>query len=294
MHPHRRAELAAFLRSRRARLTPQEAGLPPGPRRRTPGLRREEVALLAGVGVTWYTWLEQGRQINASAQILDAVAATLRLDSTERAHLHRLAAIPAAPTEPIPDASTLEPETRTILDQLAPFPACVLNSRYDVLVWNAPYAVLWRRTVTAPLGQRNVLWQSFLIPECCSPYAENREAELRDMVATLRGSFGHHVGDPAWTAFIERLSEHSAEFAAMWAAHDVRTPTTRVKTFRHASAGDMSLAATGFDLTATHEARMMVYPPADQRSRERLDWLLAHPDAPITDHQHHPPGYRTV
>ena len=87
----RRAEMAAFLRSRRERITPEQVGLPPGPRRRTPGLRREEVAQLAGVGVTWYTWLEQGRPINASAQVLGAVAKTLRLDPTERQHLYRLA-----------------------------------------------------------------------------------------------------------------------------------------------------------------------------------------------------------
>src|SRR5438094_4012950 len=93
-HAARRPELAAFLRSRRARITPEQVGLPPGPRRRTPGLRREEVAQLAGVGVTWYTWLEQGRPINASVQILDAVARTLRLDPAEREHLYRLAGVP--------------------------------------------------------------------------------------------------------------------------------------------------------------------------------------------------------
>src|SRR5512138_1463827 len=90
----RRAELAAFLRSRRERITPADAGLPPGPRRRTPGLRREEVAQLAGVGVTWYTWLEQGRPINASVQVLDAIARTLRLDPAEREHLYRLGDVP--------------------------------------------------------------------------------------------------------------------------------------------------------------------------------------------------------
>ena len=288
MAAHRRSELAAFLRSRRERITPDEAGLPPGPRRRAPGLRREEVALLSGVGVTWYTWLEQGRPINASVQILDAVAQTLCLNPAERAHLYRLAEVPAVPV-PAPDqpeADGLEPDIQGILDRLAPFPACVLNSRYDVLAWNTPYAVLWRRTLAAPEGERNVLWQAFLIPECCSPYASDREAELKDMAARFRAASGRHVGDPDWADLIGRLSVASDEFAAMWAAHDVGTPTTRVKVFRHASAGNIALSVTGFDLSAAPETHMMVYTPTDKESRKRVGWLLAHPDAPPADHRH--------
>src|ERR1700730_18548155 len=128
----RRAGLAAFLRSRRERITPVEAGLPPGLRRRTPGLRREEVAQLAGVGVTWYTWLEQGRPINASVQVLDAIARTLRLDATERGHLFRLADVPgAAATADCPECP-LPPEVQLILDAVR-FPACVLTERFDVI-----------------------------------------------------------------------------------------------------------------------------------------------------------------
>src|SRR5436305_1947715 len=111
---HRRAELAAFLRSRRERITPEQAGLPPGSRRRTPGLRREEVAQLSGVGVTWYTWLEQGRQINASPQVLGAVARTLLLDQAEREHLFRLADLPVVTLEE--QCDKLCPTARLLLD----------------------------------------------------------------------------------------------------------------------------------------------------------------------------------
>jgi transcriptional regulator with XRE-family HTH domain len=287
----RRAELAAFLRSRRERISPAQVGLPPGLRRRTPGLRREEVALLSGVGVTWYTWLEQGRPIKASAAVLDAVARTLSLDPVERAHLYRLAEIPAVPAAASAGGAWLaglEPEVQGILDQLAPLPACVLNGRYDVLAWNAPYAVLWQRTLSAPQGQRNVLWQAFLIPECCTPYARDREAELRDMVATFRALFGRHVREPEWTDLIGSLRAASAEFAAMWADQDVAMPTTRVKVFRHASAGDISLSVSSFDLSAAPENRMVIYTPADEDSRGRVDWLVAHPGAPPADHQHDP------
>src|SRR5690348_1821811 len=151
----RRAELAAFLRSRRERITPEQAGLPPGSRRRIPGLRREEVAQLSGVGVTWYTWLEQGRQINASPQVLGAVARTLLLDQAEREHLFRLADLPDTATAANGATAGCEqmlPEVQEILDALAPMPACVLNERFDLLAWNAPYQALWPGVTGAAPG----------------------------------------------------------------------------------------------------------------------------------------------
>ncbi|MFD4458992.1 helix-turn-helix domain-containing protein [Nocardia sp. NPDC058480] len=123
----RRAQLGAFLKSRRAKITPGDVGLPPGSRRRTPGLRREEVAQLSGIGVTWYTWLEQGRPINASVQVLDAVARTLELDHAEKVHLYRLADVPSVPAAPEP--SMMPPGLPMILDQLSPLPAVLLDSK---------------------------------------------------------------------------------------------------------------------------------------------------------------------
>src|ERR1700742_4364901 len=129
----RRSELAGFLRARRERLTPQEVGLPPGPRRRTPGLRREELPLLAGVGITWYTWLEQGRPINASVQVLDAVARTLRLDQAEREHLYRLAEATPVRTSTGPGPASLPSPVIDILDAVSPNPAVLVNGRFDIL-----------------------------------------------------------------------------------------------------------------------------------------------------------------
>ena len=145
----RRAELAAFLRSRRALITPDVAGLAPGPRRRTPGLRREEVAQLAGVGVTWYTWLEQGRPINASPQVLDAVAGVLRLDRSEHAHLYRLADMPEVPVGA--ESASLPRDMQAILDGFTSGPACVYNGKYDLLAWNADYAALFPLITADPL-----------------------------------------------------------------------------------------------------------------------------------------------
>src|ERR1700745_4257613 len=134
-------ELAPFPRGRRERISPEDVGLPPGPRRRTAGLRREELAQLAGVGVTWYTWLEQGRPINASVQVLDAIARTLRLDATERGHLFRLADVPGAAGPADCVECTLPPEVQRILDSI-PYPANVLTERFDLLAWNRLYDAL--------------------------------------------------------------------------------------------------------------------------------------------------------
>src|ERR1700678_3089268 len=140
----RRAELGEFLKARRAGLRPADFDMPAGSRRRTPGLRREEVALLAGVGVTWYTWLEQGREINASTQVLDAVARTLQLDQAERWHLYRLAE--ATPLKSPGASSEIPQSIREIVTSLEPLPASVINSRYDVLFSNgASGSLFWKR-----------------------------------------------------------------------------------------------------------------------------------------------------
>ena len=283
---HRRTELAAFLRSRRGRISPADVGMPAGLRRRTPGLRREEVAQLAGVGITWYTWLEQGRPINVSAQVLGAIARILRLDQTESEHLFRLAGVPSERVPPAHDR--LEPQVQIVLDAMTDLPAAVMNSRYDVLAWNPPYAAMWPRVGDADWG-RNLLWSSFVTPECCSTFVNCRQ-ELPQMVATFRASFGRHLGEPAWTDLIERLSAASPEFERMWASHDVAVPTTRVKVFRHAAVGEVRLSVVSFAVVTTPETRMAVYTPDDAESRERLDWLIAHPEAPAVDpaHRHAP------
>ncbi|MFF4418167.1 helix-turn-helix transcriptional regulator [Streptosporangium sp. NPDC001559] len=282
----RRAELASFLRSRRDRITPEAVGLPPGSRRRTPGLRREEVAMLAGVGVTWYTWLEQGRPINVSVQVLDAISRTLRLDEAEREHLYRLADLPSVPQSP--GGGGLEPEVQLILDQLDPMPAVVYNGRYDVLAWNRAYGTLFPKVVKAPPATRNALWQIFVTRSCCLPMT-NREAELPQMVATLRAGFGRHLGEPAWNDFVRALSAESPEFARMWATHDVARPGSRMKAFRHCRAGLVRTVSTSLSLSATPEARMVVYTPVDEESRERIAWISANPEvSPVAEHVHRP------
>jgi transcriptional regulator with XRE-family HTH domain len=271
----RRAELAAFLRSRRERISPEQAGLPPGLRRRTPGLRREEVAQLAGVGVTWYTWLEQGRPINASAQVLSAVAQTLKLDQAELEHLFRLADVTDVPADPaIQPCPQVPPEVQAIMNGLTPMPACVLNERYDLLGWNGAYAALWPGVTGAAPGERNILWLNFTYPECCHPYVSRHE-QLGRLVAQFRGNYGRHVGEPSWTGFIERLQAVSPHFAKLWDEHDVASPVSYIKVFRHPAYDRLAMTSTSFGVLSVPGTRMVVYNPVDEACQTAIGQLLA-------------------
>ncbi|MFI5778826.1 helix-turn-helix transcriptional regulator [Nocardia sp. NPDC051570] len=265
----RRGELSAFLKSRRARITPAEVGLPAGPRRRTPGLRREEVAQLAGVGVTWYTWLEQGREINVSVQVLDAIARTLALDPIERAHLYRLAEVPTVPSgyaeESIPE------ELQGILDHLHPLPAALLSARYDVLAYNAAYAALTPGFVE---GDRNVLRRVFLRPDCCNPCPAQPD-HLSHMVGFLRSAYARNLHDPEWSRFVEDLCARSPRFAALWARNDVASPLGRYRMIRNLAAGDVEVVLTSMSLPTIAGAWVQIFTPADDSAWAKLRALLA-------------------
>jgi transcriptional regulator with XRE-family HTH domain len=263
----RRAELGEFLKARRARLTPEDFGMPPGSRRRTPGLRREEVALLAGVGVTWYTWLEQGREINASQQVLEAVARTLRMDQVEREHLFRLAE--ATPLRVPGECLILPDAIGEIVESLDPLPASLINSRFDLLLRNEASKDLFAEWHSLPCIHMNTLW-------CCvtEPTARDRLPEydqhVRYLVARLRAAYGSHVGDPAWEEDIRRLSSLSREFADLWARHEVAKPELRTLSYDHPRAGMLRLALSELDVPDIQDTRIVVYTPLDAETRDRL------------------------
>jgi transcriptional regulator with XRE-family HTH domain len=269
----RRTELAAFLRSRRERISPEDVGLPAGTRRRTAGLRREELAQLAGVGVTWYTWLEQGRPINASVQVLDALARTLRLDATERGHLFRLADVPGAAGPADCPECPLPPEVQRILDAV-PYPASVTTERFDLLAWNQIYAALFPGQVESPPSERNTLLSCLTGPSCCGPVPPQVKYPAT-LIAQLRNAYGKHVGDPAWTHFIHRLEAASPKFAAIWAAHDVAQPVSHTKRFRHPTFGVITAKSTSFAVNAVPGARMVIYTPDNAHSEEAVARLAA-------------------
>jgi hypothetical protein len=268
----RRAELASFLRTRRERITPEDVGMPPGPRRRTPGLRREEVAQLAGVGVTWYTWLEQGRPINASAQVLGAVARTLRLDPVEREHLYRLAEVPQ-PTEAVDETLAGIHDLQVILDSLDPLPAALASARSDIVAWNSTYAALFPEIVTAPVERRNSFW--FVFASTGRDRIVNVDEQAPEAVAIFRYRYSLHLGDPDWLDFVHRLSAASPLFARLWATHDVAPPRPCNKVFRFPAIGDIALRSTNLDVAAQPGHRLVVYTPIDEASRQHIALLRA-------------------
>jgi transcriptional regulator with XRE-family HTH domain len=268
----RREELGKFLKARRARLSPEDFGMPAGSRRRTPGLRREEVALLAGVGITWYTWLEQGRSINASTQVLDAVARTLRLDAAEREHLYRLAE--ATPLRAGVSAECVPEEHKLILRSLVPHPAVVMNSRMDVFESNEAHRVVFRDWHEMPCLHRNLLWCAVTEPSARAKFL-NYDAEVRYMVARLRSAYGRFVGDPEWEEDIARLARMSPEFAELWERHEVAEPQPRTRVFVHPKAGELTFTWTELASLGSGDLRIAVYTPQNEATRISMQDLCA-------------------
>jgi transcriptional regulator with XRE-family HTH domain len=268
----RRRELGAFLRDRRERIAPQQVGLTPVGRRRTPGLRREELAQLAGVGVTWYTWLEQGRDINVSPQVLEAVCRTLMLDPHERSHVMTLAGFGEHRLSK--ECQAISPAVRAMLDALTPIPASVQNSRFDVLAYNGVYGRLLGDLDALPLEDRNMLWLSFTHRAWRNGLVEWEQIAHR-LVAQYRLAMADHVGEPAWRALIARLSDASADFVRVWEEHEVLGPENQTKLLMNEKVGLMRLDSTHYWLGPRPGARLIVYTPACQETRERLEKLAA-------------------
>ena len=274
----RRTELADFLRSRRERITPEDVGLPAGGRRRTPGLRREEIALLAGVGVTWYTWLEQGRPINVSVQVLEAIARTMQMDAQERWHLFELAGVTLVP--PAAQAAHPPRQLQGILDQLDPFPAVVLSNRYDILGYNRAYNWMAGDLDSLEPGELNQLWLFFTSPHW-QGMCLCREQAAGHLVASMRMAMAQHLDDPLWQSLVTRLREASQEFDTIWRRHDVVDQTMPAKDFR-SLAGELHLEATRMTIGQDGLNRMMVYSPRDEETATRLRQLVALDEAKRT------------
>jgi transcriptional regulator with XRE-family HTH domain len=265
----RRAELAEFLRHRRALVSPANVGLEANGPRRTPGLRREEVAQLAGVGLSWYTWLEQGRDIRPSAQVLDALARTLRLGSGERAHLFHLARVEL----PLPAGDyprEAPPELRAVVDALVPNPAYLIGPRTDVLAWNTAAVRVIGEPQAAPDGRPNLLWWLFTNE---APGEQWRET-ARNTLARFRAEHARRIGDPDFAALIEALEAASLDFRAWWPRHEVLTEQLGTKTIDHPELGALRLHHLQSVPTSHPDLRLTQFAPADDTTRATLQTLL--------------------
>lgn len=263
----RRGELGAFLRSRRARVTPDEVGLPHYGRRRTPGLRREEVAQLAGIGVTWYTWLEQGRDIKASEQVLSAISRTLRLDRHEHLHLFALAGAPKPQCDDVYEAVT--PAMHSMMAKLDPYPAAVRNTRCDLLGYNRGYAWLLGDVDEIPIEDRNVLVQCLLNPTWRERTLD-WENHAEQVVAGFRAAMAEHVAEPSWKALVERLDSDSPLFGKLWNQHEVTAEPVRAKRYRHPEAGLLSFTVEHLYSGPRSEILMSISTPADEETASKM------------------------
>lgn len=231
-----RDDLGAFLRTRRDALRPEDVGLPPGRGRRTPGLRREEIAMLAGVSVTWYTWLEQGRPINVSDDVLLALARALRLDDAGRDHLLALAARPSpidavAPVE-APDALV------RLITAMEPAPAYVLGPCWEFLAWNRAQARLYPMIERLEGLGRNLLWVIFADPDV-RDLVDDWPVQARRTLAEFRAGTARVRTDDHVVALVDDLRARSGEFAEWWAGADVAQFQTRLRRYHHPRAGEL-------------------------------------------------------
>ncbi|MEU6819045.1 helix-turn-helix transcriptional regulator [Streptomyces atriruber] len=252
----RRTELGAFLRSRRERITPREVGLPSTRRRRTPGLRREELALLAGMSATWYTYLEQGRDIRVSDQVLDALADALRLAPHEHDHLLRLAG--RAPTAGAQEPESLAAEVAAVPLLLQPHPAYVIDGTYDVLSRNQATDEVFPRLSTGSDRPPNFARWVFLEPEAREILVD-WEREAQGLLARVRTLAGAHPGDPRYARLVAELHDGSAEVRAWWPRFDVEPRRGGHKRLRPPGRGVITYAYTAFHVAGRPEQTLVIY-----------------------------------
>jgi transcriptional regulator with XRE-family HTH domain len=272
-----RAELSEFLRTRRARLRPEDVGLPDfGRYRRVPGLRREELAQLAGVSVAYYTRLEQGNGQNMSAEVLDAIARALRLSDAEHAHLTHLAKPKQQKKRPAGRAQQVRDTLRTLLDTMDGVPALLVGRRSDILAWNRMAAAVFGDLAELPTQEQNWARLVFLRPEYRDLYVD-WERKANDVVALLRMDAGSRPDDPRLSALVGELSVKSEEFRRLWASHDVKERCHGVQRLRHPLVGEFDLRIEMFRVADDPEQTLVTYhaepgSPAAEALRLLASW----------------------
>ncbi len=269
----RRRELGAFLRSRRERLSPSDTGIAAGQRRRTPGLRREEVAMIAGVGTTWYTWLEQGRDVRPSVEVLSALCQALRLDAAEQRHLFTLAGRHQPERRRIGPARVEGPLLH-MLQSLVLQPAYVVGPRWDVLAWNDAAVVIFGDYGLLEGDARNIIHGVFTDPQRRHLLVD-WEQLARATLAAFRAESAKYTGDPDFERLIALMMRSSPEFREWWPQRDVVHLLSGLKHLRHPVAGPMTFEHMSLSIDDGSDMRLIVYTPlAEQSSIVKLRKLL--------------------
>lgn len=264
-------ELAAFLRTRRERLDPRDVGLAARRQsRRTPGLRREEVAELAGISVDYVVRLEQARGLRPSADVVEALAGALRLPPDERAYLFGLAG--RRPRDVDKPATTAEPSLARLVAAVSPLPAMLMNHRYDILAWNGEMVQLLVDFDALPPSQRNAMWLCLRHPEVRELYAD-RDRVVRDAVAHLRAAWAAHTTDQVLTDRIAEFIAHDEEFARLWGQRDVGANGSGRKVLRHPVAGELVLQFDTLAPLHDPDQLLVIHRAADEETQSALDRL---------------------
>ncbi|WP_030438268.1 helix-turn-helix transcriptional regulator [Actinoplanes subtropicus] len=275
-----RRELAEFLKARRTRLRPQDVGLEPGPRRRVPGLRREELALLAGVSADYYQRMEQGRDVRPSEQVLDALARALNFSAEETRHLHTLAAAARKPMRRRPRTAEVVPPTTLRLLRTMTAPTLVVGRHLDVLAWNPLAAALLGELTTLPRQARNMLW--LLLQPGADLTCPDRAATVAELTAMLRTAVAADPGHSRAVELVGELAVHSVEFRTLWGRHDIEETTRGRMRIVHPLVGELTLDWDAYRLPGTTPGPMIVAYTAEEGSpdSERLQLLARLVDTP--------------
>ncbi|MBE1444060.1 helix-turn-helix transcriptional regulator [Paenibacillus sp. OAS669] len=269
-HQTRLQALSAFLKAQRAKITPESAGLVSGSRRRTPGLRREEVAQLAGVSATWYTWLEQGRDIKVSASVLDCVATALRLTVDERKYLFSLAldtGSGAGASLLREDQPRISPSLQTILQELRNCPTIISDRRFQIVGWNQAASHVFLDFDQVPVEQRNIIRLLFTRKEFRS-LAVNWEHFASGFLSIFRSYYGQYVDDEWYEQFLEEMKSLHPEFHSLWERSTVSSAPEVLIEFRHGKAGKMLFHLTSLQVQGDADLRCSIYTPAPDTSTE--------------------------
>ncbi len=253
--------LSTFLKTKRAGILPQSIGFASGQRRRTPGLRREEVAQLAGVSTTWYTWLEQGRDIRVSTSVLDCIATALQLTHDERKYLYALALESSSGSALLPEEQTeISPSLRKIINELRYCPAIITDRRFNIVGWNESASYVFLDFDQIPFEQRNMIRLLFTRKEL-RRLAVNWEHFIRGYLAIFRAYYGQYLEDDWYDRFLEEMKEVHPDFDPIWRQSEVKSAPEVLIEFRHAKAGKMLFHLTSLQAQGSTDLRCSIYTP---------------------------------
>ncbi|HEY2493803.1 MAG TPA: helix-turn-helix transcriptional regulator [Paenibacillus sp.] len=268
-HQTRLQALSSFLKAHRAKIQPQSVGLPVGTRRRTPGLRREEVAQLAGVSSTWYTWLEQGRDIKVSSSVLDCISTALQLSVDERKYLYALALETGPGTTLIHEQvePQISPSLHRILLELKHCPTLISDRRCHIVGWNQAASHVFLDFEQIPYEQRNMIRLLFIRKEF-QRLAINWEQFVKGYLAIFRAYYGQYVEDPWYNQFLDEMRGIHSGFDELWEQSDVSSAPDVLLEFRHAKAGKMLFHLTSLQVHGSEDLRCSIYTPAPDSTTE--------------------------